>query len=149
MRKKDNFINHAKITLPSLSVNESLSRSFIASFMMQTNPTVEEISDVKCAVSEAVTNAIVHGYEGKKGLITINAKLTNDGCVVIDISDKGKGIEDIEKARRPMFTTNTDGERSGMGFTVMETFTDSLKVFSKVNKGTRVRLTKRIGRSDT
>lgn len=146
---KRKIINAATLTFPALSQNESLSRSFMSVFLMQTNPTVEEISDVKCAVSEAVTNAIVHGYKGGEGTVKLKAQLTDDMTLIVDIIDKGCGIEDIEAAQTPTFTTNTDGERSGMGFTVMKTFTDKMSVRSKVGKGTKVRLVKKIGRCDT
>ena len=144
MKKKTVITNSAQMIFPSCSVNESLARSFISSFMMQLNPTVEDISDVKCAVSEAVTNSIVHGYSGTVGVIKIKASLTDERIVIIDIIDKGCGIKDVKKAMEPLFTTNTDGERSGMGFTVMETFTDKIKVYSKEGHGTRVRLVKQI-----
>lgn len=146
---KRKIINAATLTFPALSQNESLSRSFMSVFLMQTNPTVEEISDVKCAVSEAVTNAIVHGYKGGEGVVKLKAQLIDDMTLIIDISDKGCGIEDVKAAQTPTFTTNTDGERSGMGFTVMKTFTDKMSVRSKVGKGTKVRLVKKIGRCDT
>ena len=146
---KRKIINTATLSFPALSQNESLSRSFMSVFLMQTNPTVEEISDVKCAVSEAVTNAIVHGYKGGEGIVKLKAQLTEDMTLIVDISDKGCGIEDVEAAQTPTFTTNTDGERSGMGFTVMKTFTDKMSVRSKVGKGTKVRLVKKIGRCDT
>ncbi len=149
MKRKTKIINSALLCFPSNSQNESLSRSFMSIFLMQTNPTVEEISDIKCAVSEAVTNAIVHGYKGVSGTVKVKAQLTDDMTVIIDVSDKGCGIEDIERAEQPLFTTNTDGERSGMGFTVMKTFMDNMKVFSKVGKGTRVRLVKKIGCDNT
>ena len=149
MKKKTKIINSAILTFPSLSQNESLSRSFMSVFLMQANPTVEEISDVKCAVSEAVTNSIVHGYRGGEGVIKLRVKLTDDMTLIIDISDKGCGIEDVDRAQTPLFTTNSDGERSGMGFTVMKTFTDKMTVWSKPGRGTRVRLYKKIGRTDT
>ena len=144
MKRKTKIVNSAELTFPSNSVNESLSRSFISAFLMQLNPTVEDISDVKCAVSEAVTNSIVHGYAGTVGKIRIKANITDERIVIIDIVDKGCGIENVEEAMKPLFTTNTDGERSGMGFTVMETFTDKIKVYSKPQSGTRVRLVKKI-----
>lgn len=146
MKKKTVIVNSAQLIFPSNSVNEGLARSFISAFMMQLNPTVEDISDVKCAVSEAVTNSIVHGYSGTVGVIKIKASLTDERIVIIDIIDRGCGIEDVEKAMEPLYTTNTDGERSGMGFTVMETFTDKLRVYSKAGSGTRVRLVKKIAR---
>lgn len=144
MKKKTRIVNTAELTFPSNSVNESLSRSFISAFLMQLNPTVEDISDIKCAVSEAVTNSIVHGYAGTVGKIRIKASITDERIVIIDIVDKGCGIENVDEAVKPLFTTNTDGERSGMGFTVMETFTDKMKVYSKSGSGTRVRLVKKI-----
>ncbi len=144
MKKKSKTVNSAKLTIPSLSVNESLSRSFIAAFMMQLNPTVGEVSDMKCAVSEAVTNSIIHAYEGKVGIITVKAALSSDRVLTVEISDRGCGIENVEKALQPLYTTNTDGDRSGMGFTVMETFTDKIKVTSKCGKGTKVKLIKKI-----
>ncbi len=144
MKKKTVIINSSQLIFPSVSVNESLARSFISSFLMQLNPNVEDISDIKCAVSEAVTNSIVHGYSGTVGIIKLKASLTDERIVIIDIIDKGCGIDDVEKAMEPMYTTNTDGERSGMGFTVMETFTDKIKVYSKNGNGTRVRLVKKI-----
>lgn len=149
MNKQNKAVNSAELSFPSVSQNESLSRSFAAAFLMQTNPTLEEISDVKCAVSEAVTNCIVHAYAGYVGMIRLKAVLYDDNTVMIEVKDKGCGIEDIEKAKKPLFTTNSDGERSGMGFTVMMTFCDRVKVTSKVGKGTKVRLFKKIGRSDT
>lgn len=138
-------INSAKITFPSLSVNEGMARSFLTAFMMQLNPTVEEISDLKCAVSEAVTNSIVHGYKGKVGSITLTLEILEGGTVRAVISDCGEGIADVKLATEPLFTTNTDGERSGMGFTVMETFTDKMKVRSRLGHGTKVTLIKKIG----
>ena len=147
--KKKTVINTATLAFPALSQNESLSRSFMSIFLMQANPTVEEISDVKCAVSEAVTNAIVHGYKGGEGIVKMKARLYDDMTLTVDISDKGCGIADVKAAQTPLFTANTDGERSGMGFTVMKTFTDSMSVYSKIGKGTRVKLVKKIGRSDT
>ena len=146
---KMKYVNSATLTFPSVSQNESLSRSFMSAFLMQTNPTVEEISDIKCAVSEAVTNAIVHGYRGTSGIVKLRAVLTEDMRVIIDVSDKGCGIENIEEAEKPLFTTDPGGERSGMGFTVMKTFTDKMKVTSKVGRGTKVRLIKKIGGDGT
>ncbi|MBQ7715235.1 MAG: anti-sigma F factor [Clostridia bacterium] len=149
MKKRKKIINQAELTIPSISRNEALSRSFIGAFLMQADPTVEEISDVKCAVSEAVTNSIVHAYREKRGKIRIRASLDEDNVVTIDVADRGCGIEDVASAMTMRFTTNTDGERSGMGFTVMKTFTDKVKVYSKIGRGTRVRLVKRIGKADT
>lgn len=114
----------------------------VSAFASQLDPTVEEISDIKAAVSEAVTNCIVHGYRDTIGDIDIRLKILGSDTLYIRISDKGTGIEDIEKAMQPLFTTSPDGERAGLGFAVMESFTDSLKVRSKPGKGTSVTMTK-------
>ena len=136
--------NSMKLYLPSLSVNESLARSAVAAFVAQLNPTIEEISDIKCAVSEAVTNSIVHGYKFGTGIIYICVKYYSDRTVVIEIKDKGCGIEDVSLAMTPLFTTDTSGERSGMGFAVMSTFMDKLDVYSKRGNGVRILMTKKL-----
>ena len=136
--------NQMKIYLPSLSINESVARSAVAVFVAQLNPTIEEISDIKCAVSEAVTNAIVHGYKYCSGEIYIGVKYYADRTVVIEIKDKGCGIEDVKLAMTPLFTTDTTGERSGMGFAVMQTFMDRLEVYSKTGKGVRILMEKNL-----
>ena len=141
MRKAENFM---KIHLPSLSVNESMARSAVAAFVAQLNPTIEEISDIKCAVSEAVTNSIVHGYKFSQGEIYIGVKYFSDRTVVIEIKDKGCGIEDVKLAMTPLFTTDKTGERSGMGFAVMQTFMDRLEVWSKKDKGVRILMEKKL-----
>ena len=133
-----------KMIIPAMSKNEALARSCIAAFAAQADPTVEELSDIRSAVCEAVTNAIVHGYRDKAGDITLTLKLTDDGCLYIKIADKGCGIEDVEKAMEPLYTTAPEEERAGLGFAVMEAFTDSLKVTSKVGKGTCVTMKKRL-----
>ncbi len=137
--------NNMKLYLPSLSVNESVARSCVACFVAQLNPTIEEISDIKCAVSEAVTNAIVHGYKYNSGIIYIGVKYYSDRTVVIEIKDKGCGIENVNEAMTPLFTTDTSGERSGMGFAVMSTFMDKLDVYSKKGEGVRVLMSKKLG----
>ncbi len=137
-------VNQMKITIPAMSKNESLARSCIAAFAAQTDPTVEELSDLRSAVCEAVTNSIVHGYRDKSGDITITLKLTDDNCLYIKIADKGCGIEDVEKAMEPLFTTAPEEERAGLGFAVMEAFTDSLKVTSRPGKGTTVIMKKKL-----
>ena len=137
-------VNKMKITIPALSKNEALARSCIAAFAAQTDPTVEELSDLRSAVCEAVTNSIVHGYRDKSGDITITLKLTDDNCLYIKIADKGCGIEDVEKAMEPLFTTAPEEERAGLGFAVMEAFTDSLKVTSRPGKGTTVTMKKKL-----
>ena len=137
--------NQMKLYLPSLSVNEGMARSAVASFVAQINPTLEEISDIKCAVSEAVTNSIVHGYKYESGIIYIGVKYYSDRTVVIEKRDNGCGIENVKQAMTPLFTTDTSGERSGMGFAVMQTFMDKLDVRSHVGEGVRVVMTKKLG----
>ncbi|MBE5812308.1 MAG: anti-sigma F factor [Clostridiales bacterium] len=132
-----------KLDFLSKSTNESFARVAVASFVSQLDPTIEELSDIKTAVSEAVTNAIVHGYENEIGIITINVHIKNRE-VTIQIKDRGRGIEDIAKARETLYTTKPDMERSGMGFTIMESFMDKLTVRSKVGKGTTVIMKKNI-----
>lgn len=136
--------NEMRLTLPSLSVNEGMARSAVAAFCAQLNPTAVELADVKCAVSEAVTNCIVHGYRGTVGEIRITVKLCEGRIVQIEIRDFGCGIEDVRRAREPLFTTDAEGERSGMGFTVMESFCDGVRVNSRVGRGTTVTLLKRL-----
>ena len=136
--------NELKIKLPSLSVNESIARSSVAAFCAQLDPSTVEIADIKCVVSEAVTNCIVHGYRDTVGDIYITVELYEDGLVVIEVRDKGVGIEDVDTARMPLFTTDAANERSGMGFTVMESFCDKVRVRSKVGKGTTVVMYKRL-----
>ncbi len=142
------MINEMKIKIPAKSVNEGVCRAVVSSFISQLNPTVEELGDIRCAVSEAVTNSIVHAYrelpEGRCGYIYISVRLYDTREVSIEISDNGIGIENIEEARAPMFTTGAAGERCGMGFLVMESFTDSLNVKSKVGKGTSVLMRKKL-----
>lgn len=137
-------INTLHLQIESRSCNENYARVAVAAFAAQLDPTLEEISELKTAVSEAVTNCIVHGYKEEIGPIYITAKLFEDHRLQVIIRDKGDGIEDIEQAREPLFTTSTSGERSGMGFTIMETFCDKLRVTSKVGRGTRVFMEKYI-----
>ena len=136
--------NELCMTLPSLSVNEGMARSAVAAFCAQLNPTAVELADLKCAVSEAVTNCIVHAYRGTVGEIRIAVKLCEGRLVQVEISDRGCGIADVKQAREPLFTTDAEGERRGMGFTVMESFCDSVKVRSRVDRGTTVVLCKRL-----
>ena len=140
-----NVRNEMALEFSAISENEAFARVVVAAFMTQLDPTMEEVSDVKMAVSEAVTNVIVHGYEGLGGVVKIITKIIED-YVQIEIIDKGKGIEDIERARQPLYTTSADTERSGMGFTVMETFMDSVDVLSFIGEGTKVIMTKKISR---
>ena len=135
-------VNEVRFKLPSLSVNEGAARAFCAAFCSQLDPTSTEIADVKCAVSEAVTNCIVHAYKDKIGMIYITVRLCEGRVVRIDIKDKGCGIEDVSLARQPLFTTDAENERSGMGFTVMESFCDKVRVVSKFGIGTTVTLIK-------
>lgn len=139
-------LNRMQIKLPALSVNESMARAAVAVFISQLDPGVTEIADIKCAVSEAVTNAIVHGYRdcGETGSIAITVSILQGRAVRIEIKDKGCGIPDVELARTPLYTTDAAGERSGMGFTVMESFTDAVKVSSKPGKGTTVTMWKKL-----
>ena len=138
--------NEMKLQIPSKSLNESFVRIAVASFFAQLDPTVDEISDIKTAVSEAVTNSIVHGYENTIGTIYIHAKILDDKTIYIKIKDKGCGIENVDKAKEPMYTTCKTGERSGLGFTVMQSFMDKLKVISKIGKGTTVTLIKTLNK---
>ena len=137
-------VNELKCIFPSWSQNEALARSVAATFTAQMNPTCEEVSDIKCAVSEAVTNAIVHGYRGTVGEIQMTLKLYADRTFQAEVRDRGVGIRDVEEAMRPLFTTDPENERSGMGFTIIENFMDSLRVLSEPGKGTRVIMKKKL-----
>ena len=138
--------NVMKAQFPSLSQNESLARALISAFLMQLNPTVSELADIKCAVSEAVTNCTVHAYRDTVGEIVMTAKSFSDRSVKIEIKDRGCGIEDIATAMQPMYTTDRENERSGLGFTVMESFCDKIRVISKPQKGTKVTLIKTLSK---
>ncbi len=137
-------INEMSMRLPSLSVNEGMARAAISAFCAQLDPLAVELADIKCAVSEAVTNCIVHGYRDTLGIIYITVRLYEGGIVRIDIRDRGCGIDDVKRAREPLYTTDAEGERSGMGFTVMESFCDKVRVYSKCGKGTTVTLYKQL-----
>lgn len=139
-----NVVNEMQIRFSSKSVNESFARSVVASFVLELDPTINELADIKTAVSEAVTNSIVHGYRRSSGQIYINGKITDTKKVIIKIRDKGQGIEDVKKAMEPLFTTAQEEERAGLGFAVMQSFMDRVKVTSKVGKGTTVLLEKQI-----
>ena len=141
---KNGPVNQMRCSFPSYSVNEALARSVAASFSAQMNPTCEEVSDIKCAVSEAVTNAIVHGYRDGIGEIVLLLKLEEDRTFTAEVRDRGCGIADVEEAMRPLFTTDPENERSGMGFTIIENFMDSLRVVSAPGKGTRVIMKKKL-----
>ena len=141
MRKTEKrLVNEMKLKLPSYSVNESAARAMVAAFCAQSDPKTGELADIKCAVSEAVTNCIVHAYRDTVGVIYITVKLYQDRSLCIEIRDRGCGIEDVPLARQPLFTTDAASERSGMGFTVMESFCDKVRVSSKCGKGTTVTL---------
>ena len=140
--------NTMKLVLPSMSVNEGMARATVAAFISQLDPTSSEIADIKCAISEAVTNCIVHAYRDTIGQIYINVKLYSDSTARIEIRDRGIGIENVRLAREPLYTTDAESERSGMGFTVMESFCDKVSVRSKVGRGTTVVLVKKIRSKD-
>lgn len=134
-----------KLVIESLSENESFARTVVAAYITRLDPTLEELADVKTAVSEAVTNSIIHGYAGKSGEIEIICEIQGQE-VMVEVLDTGVGIADIEKAMEPLYTTKPEWERSGMGFAFMEAFMDSLEVYSEVDKGTRVVMRKEIGK---
>lgn len=139
------MIHHNKMetTFLSLPENESFARVVIAAFAVQLSPTLSEIADIKTAVSEAVTNAIVHGYEGTRGLVTLRAVI-DDRTLIVEVSDNGRGIRNIPQAMEPFYTSHPEQERSGMGFSVMQTFMDDLCVDSTPGEGTNIRMRKRI-----
>ncbi len=139
-----NVTNEMHIRFLSKSSNESFARSVVSAFALELDPTISELADIKTAVSEAVTNSIVHGYRRESGMIYIDAKITDTRKVIIKIRDKGVGIENIEQAMQPLFTTAPEEERAGLGFAVMQSFMDEVKVKSEPQKGTTVTLTKQI-----
>jgi stage II sporulation protein AB (anti-sigma F factor) len=132
-----------RLEIPSKSENERIARTVCAAFILELDPTLEEISEIKTAISEAVTNAIIHGYDGNEGTVLINGEI-EDRTVTYVIEDNGCGISDITKARQPLYTQKPDSERSGMGFSIMEAFMDTLTVESEENKGTKITMTKRL-----
>ena len=137
------FENYMILDFPSRSSNEAFARSAVACFAAQMDPTMEELGDIRTAVSEAVTNSIVHGYPDELGTITIRCRILKDNTLDIVIKDRGVGIPDVEQARRPMFTTG-GAERSGMGFTIMESFMTSMTVTSEPGKGTTVHMRRKL-----
>jgi stage II sporulation protein AB (anti-sigma F factor) len=137
-------LNELKLSFPSKSINEGFARSAAASFIAQLDPHVDELSDIKTAVSEAVTNCIVHAYRNSYGIIYMHIKIFENNEIYIKIQDKGTGIEDVKKAREPLFTTLPSEERSGIGFSVMESFMDKLIVKSTIGKGTIIIMRKKI-----
>ena len=137
--------NKFKLSFPSKSINESFARMAVSAFCMQFDPTIEQINDIKTAVSEAVTNCVVHAYPDQIGTIYITADI-KENTLIISVKDKGVGISDVKKAMEPMFTTDTQNERAGLGFAVMQAFMDKVKVFSNPGKGIRVVMTKIISK---
>ena len=141
------YDNKISLILDANSKNEAFARVCVSAFAAQLDPTLEQLEDIKMAISEAVTNAIIHGYEGiDDGQIFINCKILKN-TLYIEIEDKGRGIDNLEEAVKPLYTSKPDMERSGMGFTVMETFMDSMKVVSEINKGTKIYLEKKISKN--
>lgn len=142
------LVNEMRLDFRALPQNEAFARLAVSGFLLPLDPTLEALADVKTAVSEAVTNAVVHAYPDAPGMVRLRAGYDSDGVVEIDVTDRGRGIEDVEKARQPFFTTGEGDERSGMGFTVMESFMDRVEVVSAPGKGTTVRLYKRVEARD-
>lgn len=140
---KSVYDNEMKLEFLSKANNEAFARITVAAFVSQLDPTIEELADIKTAVSEAVTNAIVHGYEDTEGIVKVVAKLFAN-TVEIEVSDTGKGIEDVDLARKPLYTTKANLERSGMGFTIMESFMDEVEIDSVVGLGTKIKMKKMI-----
>jgi stage II sporulation protein AB (anti-sigma F factor) len=139
------FDNYMILEFPSKSCNEAFARSAVSCFAAQLDPTVEELGDIRTAVSEAVTNAIVHGYPDELGIISLRCRILKDNVLDIVIKDRGAGIADVEQARRPMFTTG-GADRSGMGFTIMESFMSNLEISSQPGKGTTVHMRRKLQR---
>ena len=133
-------LNEMTLTFPALSENERFARLAVSGFLSQLDPNISELSDIKTAVSEAVTNAIVHGYRETSGDVTLQVRVFSENRIIIKIQDKGCGMEDVAKAMTPLFTTSPEDDRAGLGFTIMETFMEKVKVKSKQGKGTTVLL---------
>lgn len=142
-----NFENEMKLEFPSKSSNEAFARIAVAAFVSQLDPTIEELADIKTAVSEAVTNCIIHGYEDSNGIVKISSKIRNN-TIEIEVADNGKGIENIELARKPLYTSKSNLERSGMGFTIMESFMDEVHIESVLDLGTKIVMRKTIRRAE-
>lgn len=138
------MVNQVKFTFLSRSVNESFARAALAAFLAQADPTVPQLADIKTAVSEAVTNCIVHAYPDAVGLVTLTAALYENGLVRITVTDRGVGIPNVSKAMEPLYTTGNPDERAGLGFAVMQSFMDKVKVSSTPGRGTRVTMAKRL-----
>lgn len=144
---KEQIENEMKLEFLNKGANEAFARITVAAFVSQLDPTIEELADIKTAVSEAVTNCVIHAYENRQGIIKIKAQLKGNE-IIIQISDNGKGIENVDVAKEPLYTTKPNLERSGMGFTIMESFMDTMKVESIVGLGTKVTLTKTIKKQE-
>ncbi|MGI6182865.1 MAG: anti-sigma F factor [Candidatus Fimadaptatus sp.] len=143
-----NCVNEMRVDFLACGENEGFARLCAAAFIMRMDPTVEQMNDVKTAVSEAVTNAIIHGYEGRHGMVRLSGSIFDDGTAAFEVHDAGRGIDDVEQARQPFYTSRPDMERSGLGFTVMETLMDTVEVTSQRGRGTIVRMTKHLGAHD-
>ena len=139
--------NEMKLEFISKSNNEAFARISVAAFAAQLDPTVEELADIKTAVSEAVTNSIIHGYEDTEGIVKVSCKIIGNS-IVVEVSDNGKGIENVEEARKPLYTSKPDLERSGMGFTIMESFMDEIKIESILGIGTKITMKKLIKKDE-
>lgn len=146
---KKTLVNYVCCKFLSVSTSESLSRSIVSGFLLPLDPGADELADLRCAVSEAVTNCIVHAYADSAGIITMTLCSYQDRSVKITVSDKGRGIDDVAKAREPMFTTLPGEDRCGMGFSIMESFSDKLSVMSKPGKGTKVVMVRRLSSDGT
>ena len=140
------YDNEMKLEFVSKSANESFARISVAAFASQLDPTIDELADIKTAVSEAVTNSIIHGYENTIGIVKVECKI-KENLIEIQVSDNGKGISNVEEARKPLYTTKAELERSGMGFTIMESFMDDVKIESIVGLGTKITMSKTINSS--
>lgn len=144
---KSIYENEMKLEFISKSNNEAFARISVAAFAAQLDPTVEELADIKTAVSEAVTNSIIHGYEDTEGIVKVSCKIIGNS-IVVEVSDNGKGIENVEEARKPLYTSKPDLERSGMGFTIMESFMDEIKIESILGIGTKITMKKLIKKDE-
>ena len=144
---KSIYENEMKLEFISKSNNEAFARISVAAFAAQLDPTVEELADIKTAVSEAVTNSIIHGYEDTEGIVKVSCKIIGNS-IVVEVSDNGKGIENVEEARKPLYTSKPDLERSGMGLTIMESFMDEIKIESILGIGTKITMKKLIKKDE-
>ena len=144
---KSIYENEMKLEFISKSNNEAFARISVAAFAAQLDPTVEELADIKTAVSEAVTNSIIHGYEDTEGIVKVSCKIIGNS-IVVEVSDNGKGIENVEEARKPLYTSKPNLERSGLGFTIMESFMDEIKIESILGIGTKITMKKLIKKDE-